>query len=267
MNPKTAPTVASAHRLRSLFRWAGITATALSCSMAPPLTGAARGQDPASWPTVALPTGLDTFSVGQDMINNGTPMRVQGFVSRRSQADLLNWFRQHWPAPLVETTQGQQQVLGRGQGGYYITVQIEAAGRDSQGSRGLVAIADLQGMKQQRPRHESAQQAWLQRWPSGTRVLSQVSTHEDGRNATHRVMSNSQSLHGNRQTLIELMRQDGYALEAPSAKPTKPTDTSAPQVLHFKGPGREALAVLSRAADGASAVVLNTVVHLPPARP
>ena len=90
----------------------------------------------SGWPEVKLPPAVQRFDVGQHMTVNGLPMRVRGFLSPESPATLAAWFRASLGSPLVESRHNGKTILGRPQGAYYLTVQIEPAGS---GTRGLVA--------------------------------------------------------------------------------------------------------------------------------
>ena len=215
-----------------------------------------------SWPVPHLPNGLETFAIGQQMNVNGLPMRLRGFISPLAPAELLPALRKSLGDPLVEDHRGARQVLGRAEGNYYITVQVE--GTDS-GSRGTVAVADIAGALKGHPGHRNNTARWLDRLPAGSTITSDLSSDEGGRTSQHLVFVNQQGPLRNRDGLMALMKSDGYRLErevaaAPGAVSTAATGAGA-GTLYFSAPGKEAMAVVARSGESTS-VVLNIVTML-----
>lgn len=218
----------------------------------------AHAADTTQWREVRLPPGAQGFSLGGTLSANGTPMQVQGFLSKQSAAEVIAWFRASLGMPLVENHVGASTVLGRAQGSQYLTVQIEPAGS---GSRGLIAQTDLPAMVAGREEERSLQAGWLSRLPPGMRLQSLTRGRDAGRHYQYLVLESphSPSLTGN--AISKLMQQDGYALER-EARATAPPS----QTLYFRGAAREATAVILAHADGSSAVVLNAILAIDGAR-
>ena len=217
----------------------------------------------ADWPAPKLPDGIDSFNVGDQITVNGLPMRLRGFVSAKRPAALLDEFRFSLGKPLVENTVGTKTVLGRAEGGFYVSVEVEPTGT---GSKGVVAVTDLKTMMQQHAQRATDNARWLDRLPPGSSIASQMTSSDAGRAANHIVIVNTHSERLNSDALTSLMRADGYQLEPESASTTTlPRGTSASQAsaqtLYFKAPGKEAMAVIARDGDKTS-IVLNTVVKL-----
>lgn len=217
-----------------------------------------------TWPTIALPDNVTAFSVGEQMTVNGLPMRVQGFISKSKPAALLAWFRKSLGQPLVENTLANKQILGRAQAHYYLTVQIEALG---QGSRGVVAVTDIKAMAlNQRATQESANR-WVNRLPSGSRIVSQLSSEESGRVSNQLVVLNGHSESLNRDALVNLMRADGYELKRETTANDEKFDQLSAhlrrgKMLVFNGRDKEAIATIQRNLAGSTSVVFNTVTQM-----
>lgn len=205
------------------------------------------------WPEVALPPGVQTFDVGQQMEINGLPMRVRGFLSPDPAAWLIDWFRASLGKPLVESRRGASTILGRVEGGYYLTVQIDPAGR---GARGLVALSDVPAMLSSHGAARMQDARWQARLPAGMRVLSRVSAPDDGRLSEHLVLESVEPLAACRQALTRLFQQDGYT---PGRVVLNPMPESA--TLYFQAPGREAMAVLTRSDERQTIIVLSIAGH------
>lgn len=216
-----------------------------------------------AWPSPTLPAGLDTFAIADQMTVNGLPMRVKGFVSSRRPADLLDAFRRSLGQPLVESTAAGKQVLGRAEGGFYVTVQVEAAGN---GSKGIVAVTDLATMVRDHGQGQGADARWLDRLPAGSLISSQMTSQENGRQARHMVILNRHAESVNRDALLRLMTADGYQLEREigadaAAQRSLPAQLADARTLYFKSPGKDAMAVISRSGELTS-IVLNTTMTL-----
>ena len=201
-----------------------------------------------AWPPLALPPDANAFGLGETLVANGTPMRVQVFVSARSPDALAGWFRQQLGAPLVESTFQNKLVLGRQIGEYYQTVELEAF---ALGTRGLAAVSHLKAAQQNHADTQASLGRWLARMPAGTQVAMDLRSQDGGKVALYRVVVNTQTEALNRERLSRLMADDGYTLERASG----PDEN----VLFFKGRGKEAMATLRRDSDGRTSIVLNTV--------
>jgi hypothetical protein len=224
--------------------------------------GAARGH--ARWPTVELPPDASSYALGEEIAVDGLPMRIRGWSSASSTAQLAAWFRRHLGQPLMENTLGRKLILGRLSGEYYISVQLEEAG---QGTRGVLAVSHLKAGYQRRADTRAAMQRLLARLPSGSRVVSQMVSSDGGKLASYAVLANQYHEDINRERVIGLMREDGLALEREAqtaSTPAQPLPAGAQngRSLWFKGAGKEAMAVICRGQDGATTVVLNTITYM-----
>ena len=228
------------------------------------VSAAAQG----AWPVIALPQETKPFELGGQISVNGMPMRMQGFVSGADPGRLAAWFRQSLGQPLVESALGPKIILGRLQGEYYVTVQLEPA---ASGTRGLIGMTDLKAAHANERATQAARARWLARLPSGSRLLSQMESDDAGKHGTHLVIVNQHGAQLNRDQLTSLMGDDGMALEravgagelagalagAPAGAPWRAPPANG-TTLFYKGGGKEAMAVISRDASGQTTIVLNT---------
>lgn len=236
--------------------WTGMAAVMLLAG------GPAWGE--ASWPAVALPPGASSYALGEEIAVDGLPMRIQGWSSVDSQSRLADWFRRRLGRPLMENTVGRKLVLGRMSGEFYISVQLEPA---AQGTRGILAVSHLKAGYQRRGETQAALRLLLSRLPSGTRVLSQMVSGDGGKLARYAVLANQYHEDINRERLLDMMREDGMALEreaAAAAVPGQllPAGAQDGRTLWFKGAGKEAMAVICRGREGGTTIVLNTVTYM-----
>lgn len=218
----------------------------------------------AAWPVVELPPGAAIVDMGAQMTAQGIPMRMMGFASSDTPTVLAAWFRNHLEKPLMENKVGNKLVLGRPRGGYFITIQLEGL---PQGTRGLVAVTDMEGARRQRGATTALRQRYLAQLPQGSRVISFLSSSERGVASMLLAVNNSYSEDVNRDRVRQLMREEGLEFER-EAKPEEyggrplPAGAVNGSTLFFKGRAKDAMAVICRDREGRVTVVLNTTSHL-----
>jgi hypothetical protein len=216
-----------------------------------------------------MPPGVSAFAIGEQFTSNGLPMRVQGFVAKdQSVQALATWFRRSLGQPLVENQLGNKLILGRAEGGYYLNVQIEPVGPDGRsGSKGLLAVSDMATLNRNRDADAASARRWLERWPSGTQLISRMTSDDGGRSSLHIALRNGHSESLNREALISAMKEDGLKLVTESGTP-KDASARVPFALidakayFFKGQSKEGIATIARDGQGQTNVVLNTTADL-----
>lgn len=221
----------------------------------------ARGQSPAPAATrLALPPVLQVFDAGQEVVLNGMPMRLQGFVSREPVARLVPALRRSLGEPLVVNRLGDKVVLGRADGGHYVTVQVEAAGS---GSRGAIAVADLQRAQALQADSEQERRAWAQRLPPGSAVHGFMKALDGLQQSRQLIYSNRLGEAFNRDRLQAVLEREGLVLEreraVDGALDDRPGSSVTGRVLFFKGAGKNGMATINRETGGQTFVVLTLV--------
>ena len=212
-----------------------------------------------AWPTVALPDDAQRYAIGEQLNANGAPLRMQGFVSARAPADLARWFRTRLGQPLMENTVAGKLVLGHPDGEFYLTVQLEPLG---QGTRGLVAVSHLRAAFERFPALRDAAARLLARLPAGSRLVHQSTSTEAGKLSRYLVIANGHGTDLNRSRVIDLMREDGLALQR-EARPTAAGPRGqVGHALFFAGAARDAVAVVTRNPDGSSTLLLHTLTTM-----
>lgn len=214
-----------------------------------------------SWPLVSLPKDAIPFRIGEQLMVNRLPMRLQGFVSGDGLVKTAAWFRQHMKKPLMENMVANKLVLGRPEGEYFISVQLEDFGR---GTRGLVSVSHLKAGYDNRLTSGRATEHVLSRLPSGSQLISEMESIDRGKLGRHLVISNSYDEDVNRIRLTTMMRDDGMVLEqdasiAAEAARRLPASAASGRAMFFQGTGKQAIAVISRDENGRTIVILNTV--------
>lgn len=217
--------------------------------------------DDAPWPQVRVPQQVETFDIGQETVVNGTPVKMRGFVSPVSPGALVTSFRQILGQPLMENRHGDTLVLGRAEGRYYMTVQLNPAGS---GTHGVIAVS-RPPIEQQEPADAASARRLLSSLPPGSTLASHTSSIDAGARADHDAVINSHSIGVNSEYVQRMLRAEGFSLErearAPIAIRPRTHTGFAPQTLLFKRPGAEAIAVLFSDNSGRSVIVLNKVIR------
>lgn len=226
--------------------------------MLAPLESALATSDDV-WPQVRVPRQVETFDVGAEMVVNGTRARISGFVSQAAPAELAASFRRLLGQPLVEDRRGSKRIMGRGEGRYYITVQLDPLGS---GTRGTIAVT-RPPVGREEPADAASARRLLSALPPGSSLASHISSVDSGRHADHDTIVNAHSIGVNSEYVQRMLRADGFALERESVPPQAGNVTtrtrSDARTLFFRRPGGEAIAVLFSGDDGKSVVVLNRV--------
>ncbi|MBC7414669.1 MAG: hypothetical protein H7327_07015 [Herminiimonas sp.] len=211
-----------------------------------------------NWPQPTLPDDLTTIPLGRAMTMDGLPMRMAGFVSAKPPGVLLDALRRSFGQPQVESSHGGKRILGRAEGRFYLTVQIEPAGS---GSKGIVSTVDLGELAKNQAAIARSKAHWLARLPAGSTVASDLRSEDGGKSARHTVILNGHGQARNRDAMVALLASDGYTLEREVAAAGQTGSSDAVRTattLHFSAPGKEAMAVITQTGER-SAIVLNTV--------
>lgn len=222
------------------------------------LLAPALARDEARWPQIPLPKQVDRFKVGNEMVVNGMPIRMQGFISRAGPAELAASMRQLLGSPLMEDRHGATLVLGRGEGPYYITVQISPLGS---GTRALIAVTKPHVSEQ--PTDTAAERHLLSAFPPGSTLTGHTSSIDGTAHADQAAIVNSHSIDINTEHVKRMMHAEGFALER-EARPRqgpRPGMSVSPgaKTMFFKRTGAEAVAVVARNESGNSVIVLNRI--------
>jgi hypothetical protein len=220
---------------------------------------AARNEAP--WPQVPVPQQVEIFDIGQETVVNGIPIRMRGFVSRTSPAALAASFRQALGKPLMEDQRGNTFVLGRGEGRYYMTVQLVPVGS---GTRGVIAISKPPVADEDSLDTISARRL-LSGLPPGSTLANHTSSVDGKTHAEHDAIVNMHSIGINSEYVQRMLRADGFILEresrAPQTTHTRPYLAGDARTMFFKRPGAEAIAVLFSDDNGRSVIVLNRITR------
>lgn len=212
-----------------------------------------------AWPVIVLPPNTtDAFVVGDQLTANGVPMRIQGFIAKNMKvAQAIEWFKRSLGQPLVENRLGKKIILGRAQGGYYLTVQLESMRDDGlEGIKGLVAVSDIAAFNATQSQQVKDVSHWLGRWPAGTQEVNRVSSQDHQKTSVYVVLRNGHSVELNRVALMEALKLDGLSVEREATKPSGEGVS-----LYFKGVQKEAMATIAKNEAGKTDIVINTVTH------
>lgn len=107
-------------------------------------------------PRFPAPPDATVGMLGDAMVVNGIPMHIRQFVSNKSVHDVLEYYRQYWPAGTEEKPGYTEtdiltpwKIITRVEDGYLMTVQVTEQG-DS-GSHGLLGMSKLPNLENELP--------------------------------------------------------------------------------------------------------------------
>jgi hypothetical protein len=219
-----------------------------------------------TWPRIRVPEQVETVDLGQEVIVNGTQARIRYFVSHATPFQLAASFRKLLGEPLMENRRGDKLILGRGEGRYYVTVQLDPLGT---GTRGVIAVAKPP-VNQEEPTDAGVTGRLLSALPPGSTLISHTSSIDGGTRADHDAIVNAHSVGINIEYVQRMLRADGFTLERASdparAVRMRSHVASDTRTLFFKRPGAEAIAVISSSDSGKSVIVLNRIRFAAPSR-
>jgi hypothetical protein len=168
-------------------------------------------------------------------------------------------FRQVLSKPLMEDRRGDILVLGRGEGRYYVTVQLAPFGS---GTRGIIAVT-RPPVNQEAPDDAITARRLLSALPPGSTLTSHTSSIDGETHAEHDAIINTHSIGINSDYVKRMLQADGFILERESGPSTtmhaRAHVAADARTLFFKRPGAEATAVLFSSDNGKSVIVLNRV--------
>lgn len=203
----------------------------------------------AAWPKVAPPPDANMKSVGQDMRLNGVDMRVTAFTSDMSADAVLAFYRQRWQHK-VENTLGEWQIIGRQEGGYYITVQVKPG--EKHATEGLIGISELPALRTA-PKVDAS-------FPrmQGTQMISDMNSNDSGKKGKTLVMHNGYSVHSNASFYQTALPREGWRQN--TAYGGLQTGGDAHAMFFVRGT-KSCNIVINRHPEGGSAVVVNIVTN------
>lgn len=201
-----------------------------------------------TWPAITLPEDVVSTPVGEQITQNGWPMRLQAFVTKQSATELTAWFRKSFGRRRVEDKLDNAIVIGRAEGDFYLSVKITPT---VNGARGIAAVSRIKTIGEAFARGETL----LTVAPGNSEVLSDTSSQDAGKVARHLVYTNRHTQETNRELVSAFLKNKGYKLE----REVK-LENQQGQTLFFRDSDSEAIAVITSLGDK-TAVVVNTASH------
>lgn len=202
------------------------------------------------WPPAPAPETSTLTVVAEDMRFNGVDMRSYELLSEEPRERVAAYYRRLWagrdgePA-FSEDKLGPWLILGHEQDGYFLSVQLEIAGR---GSRGLVGITRL-------PRPGTLPHYGEEfPKPAGTTVLNDIHSTDAGKRGRTLVLENRMSVDANLEFYQRHYRRQGWiAQELPP-----PSGGVAALMMHKNS--RQFSATFSHSQDKTHIIVVITEV-------
>jgi len=202
-------------------------------------------------PKFPPPPGSKIGLIAESMVFNGIEMDVRQFNSKRSVADVLEFYRQFWPKG-TEKQPGYTetdilepwQLITRVEEGYLMTVQVTAAGQ--RGSTGLLGMSKL-------PDPENLPKLG-KKIPkmSGSRVFNDIKTKDIGKNGRTVALINDFTVENNANFYRDYYSGHGFGLDM-----DKSVSGGDSHAQRFSKRGQVVTIVISKIAEG-TVVVIQT---------
>lgn len=196
----------------------------------------------ASWPQPPIPPQTSTADVARHIVFNGLDMRAQVFRSEHDQKDILAFYRKAWGKDMVVNRLGGSQVIGHAEGDYFITVNVNAAGRGSKGTIGIVDVSSA-------PDHFEPGKGLPH--PMGSKVFNDIAYPDDPVPARTVAMRNGLSPRQNATFFRERLAGEGWK----PADQEKCSDVSC--VMSYTRGDQKMSLVMTRSEGDQSQVIIN----------
>lgn len=208
-------------------------------------------------PAVVIPRSATPFSVGEEIILNGIPMQIHGFISAEALPLVAHWYRERLGQPLVENRIDNALILGKAYGDHFMTVRLEPAGAKT---KGTVSLTDFKAVRDRDTDNAAQYERIKNQLPTGSRLLSHMSSVDAGRRSQHLIFTNDASEQTNRNALADRLKAQGLKLEREIQASDAASNSSVEgRVLYFKGNAQEVTATISTDSSGRTVAVINTV--------
>ncbi len=216
------------------------------------LTAAASARD--MWPEVQSPPKSKMALITADTKLNGVPMRVWGFEASVGAAEVLSFYRAQWGSSAenksIENVMGKWQVIGRRDGAYYTTVQVEPVSATR--SKGYLSVSML-------PSYSKVGRGPQFPMMAGSKLVSDQESRDPGRKARTLVMTNQYSVDANLVFYRDRLISQGWQMDVNFKKTVSTRDGNS---FFFKRRNEEAIVAVAPQARHVGSAVVASVVTL-----
>lgn len=143
----------------------------------------------AGWPKIATPPLTETTSLAQELLYQGTPMRVKTFTSKVSKSRVVNFYRDRWEKEYVVDYFGPWKQISHKHGNYFVTIQVQASGESS--SYGRISVMQIPDEDE-----HLALGKGIATLPDTT-VLNDITSNDKKTNSRNILAQNKQSIESN----------------------------------------------------------------------
>jgi hypothetical protein len=167
--------------------------------------GAATAQ--TAYPALGAPAGARVVVVAPDVVLNGQRSRILQIDSRGGADALIAHYREQFGARRVENKLSDAQIVAARVGSFFHTVQVRRQGPE--GARATIITTAVASM----PSHSAAMketQSWL---PADSATQQTMESTDGGLRSITVAASNTHSVQGNRDLLLQTMTQRGLRLD------------------------------------------------------
>ncbi|MES9993790.1 MAG: hypothetical protein ABW098_17710 [Candidatus Thiodiazotropha sp.] len=201
---------------------------------------------------VADPVDANVTYVG-DVVQNGLPLQMKKFKVSSTAAEVLNYYKQRWSdvtahdeniPSYIEKRVGDWWVLTKIESSSSVVVQVKESGDGY--VEGLISVSDLS--KRKKPN------TWETDFPriSGTQLLSNTESNDNGRQAFTLILVNDSSISENNDYYRSNMEAEGWSYSRGGVN-------AGVSMLHFVKDNWQCDMTVTMADDGKTVIFANLV--------
>jgi hypothetical protein len=215
-----------------------------------------RAQAQENFPALTVPPKAKLVDIGGPVVKvNGQSAKLMEVAAPGTVEDLFAFYRAQFGATAVEPKMGNKPILSGFVQNTYITLMVDEI--KPQGVRGHI----LQTHMPSRPGSVGTENKLL---PSGSRMLSQFESSDEGRMSNLRVYANGLSVQSNVDFVEQQLAQRGFTrapFVADDAGNVASLKSSSSTLVYFKGP-QNAQALLRIFEGGGQRIIILNMVNV-----
>ncbi len=205
------------------------------------------------WPEISHPPESKVVWVGDDINQNGLPMKVKKFNSDLDIQGVIGFYRAEWSTDSeftpVENDLDDWKIIGKQTGDFYLTVQAKLS--EDSTSEGFLTVSKLPVVSAIGPDLDTDFPVM-----SGTDLMSKTSTNDIGSSGETLVFKNDFSIQSNVSFYKSEMRSLGWDITREDIQPSTSTGDIA-KFIYFKRSKEACSIVISSNEHGDTVLVVN----------
>jgi len=203
------------------------------------------------WPKIENPPQAHVVWVGDDLNQNGVPIKIKSFSSQATPEEIINFYNSAWNTgsdlkPVINDF-GDWKIIGKQIGDYYLTVQAKQGEQTS--SEGFLSVSKLPTYKGEEITTDFPKLG-------GSEILSKTKSYDPGVTGETIIIKNDYSIQSNVSFYEGKMVEKGWTM---TRSDVQPVNGSVSKFLYFKRSKQACSIVINQSDLGQSVIVANVV--------